>query len=365
MGDSALSREPSECIRPAFDGMFPVSLPRMGKLPRNPLGKQGPWSWALEPVRGCNLRCGHCATRLFDHGPIFISEFVWRKLWETIGIVSPKTRVEMANAGEPTLHSNLLGLVRMARELSPYSQIQITTNGTKLASGDLTYRSLFDAGINIVYVDMYASSVVHEKLARESGEQYYFYHAKPKGAPGAWAYTSPELRLIVLMEQPANWPRSRRNLRRLGTFYNHLDWEAASPFGLRPVVHPPRQGCTQPFRYVSVHVDGSYELCCQDFMGETAGTLGTVLDGPSGFMQFWFGMKMQDARRKLRARCRSALSECARCSITFSRSNMRMWGDEQLESWWDGKQWLKLPDVGSIGCWSKEKRRDCSFDLLG
>ena len=58
-----------------------------GKIPaqknaRNPLGKAGPWSWALEPVRGCNLKCGHCATRLFTEKPKFITEEVWRAIWK-------------------------------------------------------------------------------------------------------------------------------------------------------------------------------------------------------------------------------------------------------------------------------------------
>jgi hypothetical protein len=314
------------------------------KTGKNPLTPWSPWSWAIEPVRGCNLRCGHCATRLFNGPALFMSEDVWVSLFETIRKVSPKTRVEMANAGEPTLHPDLIKFISVARKLSPDSQLQVTTNGTMIASGEMSYRELFDAGLNIVYVDMYAPRETHIALAEKSGFQYYEYLRKPQNMPGAWTYTGPELKLIVLMEHPGHWPKSRKSLGRLGTFYNHLDWEAAKPFGLIPVMIPPNRGCTQPFRYVSVHMDGSYELCCQDFMGETAGKLGNVGDGPDGFLKFWFGEFMQDARRKLRCRCRKEVPYCARCSITFSRSDLVMWKDAgSLDYWWNGEKWVRMP----------------------
>lgn len=334
-------RIPSSCIdvRAFLEGR-----PIFAEKKRNSLGGQSPWSWAVEPVRGCNLRCGHCAARLMKHAPRFMTEETWRALWNVLRVITPRSRVELSNAGEPTLHPDLPGFVGIARELSPESQIQITTNGTKLIDGGQTYEELFRAGANIVYVDMYSPRKDHVRLARESGIPFYEYCSKPKDAPGAWTYYGPDLKLIVLMEHPGNWPKSRKSMGRLGTFYNNLDWEAARRFGLRPVKKPIWRGCTQLFRYVSVHQSGEYEFCCQDFMGETAGTLGSVHDGVEGFMKFWFGRKMQDARRKLRVGCRAAVSECSRCSITFSRCDVRMWKEEQLDYWWDGHRWLPLGD---------------------
>lgn len=310
---------------------------------RNLFGKLGPWAWALEPVRGCNLRCGHCATRLFPKGELsFVSKSIWVYLWEIIAAVTPRCRVEMANAGEPTLHPDLLDLLWMARKISPDSQIQITTNGTMLTKGRLTYQQLFNAGVNIVYVDMYAPRQEHLRLAEASRVRYYEYCNKPRGAPGAWTYHGPHMKLIVLMENPANWPERRKKLGRLGTFFNHLDWEAAEPFGLYPVKSPIKRRCSQPFRYVSVHNNGSYELCCQDFMGETAGKLGHVSEGIDGFMRFWFGQTMQDIRRKLIVKDRASVPYCARCNITFSKSDFRMWPNSALKHYWDGDKWIRM-----------------------
>ena len=89
-------------------------------MSRNPmLGNCSPWSWALELVRGCNLRCGHYAVRLFKSDEIqFITEEIWIALWKIIRIVTPRSRVEMANAGELTLHPELPCFIQLARKLS-------------------------------------------------------------------------------------------------------------------------------------------------------------------------------------------------------------------------------------------------------
>jgi sulfatase maturation enzyme AslB (radical SAM superfamily) len=308
--------------------------------PRNMLGKHGPWAWAIEPVRGCNLRCFHCATRLFPKGKLeFMTKETWVDLWKVIRTVSPKGRVEMANAGEPTLHLDLCQFVWMARKLSPHSQIQVTTNGTTLLSGDVRYKDLFSAGVNVVYTDMYGQREEFERLARESGVLFYHYLECPEGAPGAWTYHGPDLKLIVLMDPPGKWPDSRVKLGRFGTFLNHLDWKVARKHGMKPVKEPLSRGCSQPFKYVSVAQDGSYMFCCQDFMGELTGKFGNVSDGPDGFLKFWFGEFMQRARRLLAARDRASISQCSRCRMLFSRSDFRWWSDEAMSVWWDGKEW--------------------------
>lgn len=319
-----------------------------GSTARKPLGMFSPYAWAIEPTRGCNLRCGHCATRIFEGsgtpaGWQFMSEATWVAMWTIIGKVTPRCRVEMANAGEPTLHPRLLEFIKIARELSPGSQIQVTTNGTKLINGDLTYKGIFEAGANVVYTDMYSPVEQHVALAEASGELFYRYETRPAEAPDPWTYhDDPSIRFICLMNNPANWSEKRKKMGRLGTFLNNLDWEAGKKFNMTPVTEPLQRRCSQPVKYVSVHQNGSYELCCQDFMGETAGKLGTVHDGVEGFYRFWFGRDMQMIRRHLDAKDRAAVSECSRCNITFSRCDVRHWPEAAFGSFWDGQKWNEI-----------------------
>ena len=144
-----LSDDLSETMKEAID--------LIGKNKKRPLGKFSPWAWGLEPTRGCNLKCWHCTAYMLPKNKYqFMNKKTWINLWKLIKELTPYCRVEMANTGEPTLHPDILEYIKMARQISPNSQIQITTNGTTLIKNQITYKQLFDSGINIIYVDMYA-----------------------------------------------------------------------------------------------------------------------------------------------------------------------------------------------------------------
>jgi hypothetical protein len=309
-----------------------------------PLGSTSPYAWAIEPSHGCNLRCGHCCRKLdpLDLKPYLIDETTWRAAWSVLAEVTPTVRADVCGCGEPTLHPELVRFLSIARELAPQAQIQVTTNGTMIKRGAVSFRELLDAGANIVYADMYGDRGEFRRLAVESGYPWYEYYNKPADAPSPWTYWGPHLKVIVLQEHPENWPASRRRAGLLGTWYNHLDWSAASRFGLIPIVQPPVRRCNQPFVYVPIDAWGRYLFCCQDGTSETGGMFGSVIDGVEGFKRYWYGREMQIARRKLRDKDRASISPCSRCGITFSRCDYKRWTDEEVSRWWDGASWQNL-----------------------
>lgn len=338
-----------------------------------PLGNTSPLAWAIEPTHGCNLRCWHCSCRLDKPGDYhFMSEETWRAAFQVMNEVTPTCRVDLCLGGEPSLHPRLYEFLRIARELCPGAQIQMTTNGTMLMKGVLTYRALFEAGINIVYTDMYGPREKFRQLAIQSDMPWYEYYDAPEGAPSPWTYHGPHLQVIVLQEQPSNWPKSRRRAGLLGTWYNNLDWKAAARFGITRVTTPPARRCNQPFIYVPVHYNGSYLLCCQDNTGETAGQYGSVLEGAEGFRRYWFGERVQTIRRRLREKNRADSPQCSRCSITFSRCDYKLWTDEQVGKFWDGSKWqemLKAPKAlyrfaNAISTSSRKKKTNNPFPIL-
>lgn len=308
-----------------------------------PLSYRTPWAWAIEVVHGCNLRCGHCSCRLLPAGKYeYMSDKTWEQCWKIHAWASPMTRVDLVLAGEPTLHPKLTELLRVARKISPLAQIQITTNGTMLLKEQINYKELLEAGANIIYTDMYGPRERFLSLAKRSGAIWYEYYSAPAGAPSPWTYHGPDLKLVVLQEQPENWPKSRFRAGLLGTWFNHLDWEAARRFGLSPVLVPPARRCNQPFIYVPVHVSGAYLLCCQDNWAETVGQFGDVHQGRDGFLRYWLGEKMQMIRRRLRDKDRKSTTYCARCCITFSRCDFVHWKRDPLDRYWNGDDWKKL-----------------------
>ena len=268
-----------------------------------------------------------------------MDENTWRHTWQIIAELTPTCRIDLCLGGEPTLNPDLVEYLKIARTISPLSQIQITTNGTMLLNERITYEQLLTAGANIIYTDMYGSRDNYREMAQQSGFPWYEYYNAPKGAPSPWTYYGPEFKIIVLQEQPENWPKSRFRAGMLGTWYNHLDWDAAKRFGLSPVTEPLNRRCNQPFLYVNVDSHGQYLLCCQDNTGETAGLFGGVHEGVGGFKKFWFGKEMQTIRRRLRQKDRAGTSQCSRCCVTFSRCDFIHWKDIEVCVWWDGSEW--------------------------
>jgi len=274
----------------------------------------------------------------------------WCSLFKTMNAVSPTVRVDICGVvGEPTLHPNLTEWLSIARTLAPSAQIQITTNGTMLLKKQVNYKSLLDAGANIIYTDQYGPHKEFERLAAESGYPYYQYYAPPKGAWSPWKFHGPHMKMIVLMDHPGTWPKSRFRAGLLGNWYGHLNWKKAKRFGMSPLENPLTRRCNQPFLYVNVAASGDYLLCCQDGMHVTAGMFGDISDGVTGFRKFWYGKELQMIRRRLRNKNRAGTSfACAKCNITFSRCDFRHWSKKQLGIYWDGAEWVSIVSTDKI-----------------
>jgi len=270
----------------------------------------------------------------------------WCSIFKIINAVSPTVRVDICGiVGEPTLHPKLTEWLPEARRLAPNAQIQITTNGTKLLDGQVNYKDLLDAGANIIYTDQYGDHSEFEMLADKSGYPYYQYYDPPENAWSPWRYYGPHVKMIVLMDHPGTWPRSRFKAGLLGNWYGNLNWEKSKRFGMLPLEKPLTRRCNQPFLYVNVAANGDYLLCCQDGMHVTAGMFGNVSSDIYGFRKFWYGKEMLVIRKRLRNKDRAGtLFACAKCNITFSRCDFIHWQDEQMQIWWDGGQWVRFQE---------------------
>lgn len=265
---------------------------------------------------------------------------------EVIAKVTPYVRLELAQGGEPTLNPNLYECLRIAREITPTTQIQVTTNGLTLLTGQVTFHDLFEAGAHSVYIDMYAPLEKFRALAEASGAEWYYYNDTKIGNTQRRAntyYNDPAMRLIILQDSPVDRIRWRK-LGRLSTFLNHIDWPVAIPYGLLPVREPYARRCTLPMRYASLTWEGDYLFCCIDFWGESAGLMGNVKDGPEAFTKFWFGQLMQAIRRQLVRGNRAGIPYCSRCNCAFSKCDWtRMWPSHSYDSWWNGSERVPMP----------------------
>ena len=324
------------------------------------IGQFRPWSWFIELTHGCNLSCGFCAARLLGKNIKFMSLETWKQAIDIIAEVSPICRIDMANLGEPTLNPNIFEMFKYAKEKCPTIQMLMYTNGVTLAKGEITYDQLFDSGLNMIFVDMYAPKekhlaltkaisrhkviVMEEDFQRDTDINIFEYHGDPY------------VKAIRLSRNPGEWlPKKRR---RWQTWLNNLDWKVASKIGMVPVETAPQRRCDQPFKYPNIYHDGAYALCCQDGLREVAGTIGNVSEGIEGFFSYWFGEYMQGSRRMLDDKNRAAHDLCKRCKMADGRCDVPMWRERDnpkglgpnplLDFYWDGRAWKKLESYERI-----------------
>jgi len=328
-----------ELLKNAKSPMMQKVVSMLGKNKKRPLGKLNPWAWWVEITRGCNLRCDFCPTRLFPVGEIqFMQKDVWTALLKTIQEVTPYCRLEFGNGGEPSLHPQLLEYLQLARATCPNIQMLMYTNGTQITNRRLTYKQLFDSGLNMIFLDMYASQEEHERILKESG--YYWFHQddKPKDAPNIFQYQKDaKMHVVMLANNPYNWSKRKLGRGYLHTFFNDLDWEAASKFGLEPVNVAPNRRCDLPNKFVNINYDGTFAFCCLDFLRHTAHNFGNIKNGVYDFFAFWLGSYMQDVRRKLYNKDRNAHEYCSKCKFTSIRCDIPYWKPEMLEHYWEGE----------------------------
>jgi len=343
---------------PTTPDAFRTFWPKTAKGGRGFIGKIRPWAWFGEIVRGCNLRCGFCATRTFKGGPgspefgkyEFMTEDTFRALLKVIKAVSPYTRLEIGNAGEPTLHPQLPDFIRLARETLPHIQMMVYTNGTTLMNGTRTYKQLFDAGLNILYVDLYHPVEVHMAMADKAGYPWVFEgkfkneEDRPFVSPFTYrADKFPNFRMVHFHRHPGYWSQQRKHRHGFSTFYNHLDWRAAEKYGLTPVTEPANRRCDFPLKFPVFEYTGRYVLCCWDFTGETAGWYGSVHDGVEGFFTYWFGLHMQRLRQFHFVKNRRAHPICTRCATVGHRGDIPYWTPEMFGHFWTGHHWEQTP----------------------
>lgn len=107
----------------------------------------------IDVTNRCNMRCPICFANAAATGYVYeptIEQI--RKMMETLVAEKPvRCWAVQFSGGEPTVRDDLIALVRMACDLD-FVQIQIATNGIRLANSAEYCRELFDAGLHTVYL---------------------------------------------------------------------------------------------------------------------------------------------------------------------------------------------------------------------
>src|SRR6516225_5457706 len=160
--------------------------------------QESPYAAQIEFIEGCNLRCGFCGLQGIrskeDQGKNYKSMSKETLTSVMTGMVDAgwNPRIEFAMHGEPTMHEDYIGMIRLARELAPRLQLMMTSNGGGLLQKPGPVENIsrsFEAGLNILALDDYQGIGYVSKIrkALETGYDFsypvYDYPADPRGNP--------------------------------------------------------------------------------------------------------------------------------------------------------------------------------------
>lgn len=107
----------------------------------------------IDVTNRCNQHCPICFANADEQGYLYepSKEQIYRMMLTLRNEKPAPCQVLQLSGGEPTVREDLPELIRMAKELG-FTQIQIATNGIRLANSVEYVKKLKEAGLNTVYL---------------------------------------------------------------------------------------------------------------------------------------------------------------------------------------------------------------------
>ena len=265
-----------------------------------------PLNIQIEPVYGCNLKCSFCGLRALPDGEPhrFMDVGLAHLLAKKFAAASfDPLRVELAGRGEPLLHPNILDIVAAFGSRLPNSQINVTTNGTKLGAS-LGIRDLQRAGVTMLVIDAYGKGTVDKYMAKFAEHRPTVYGTMKGDVYNPWLRSTKRDRVVIMPDISLVGNKTTRAL-------NNRAGSASVPVSC-PIPWEGRK-CFNPSKQLDILWDGSIALCCHDY--SSGFTHGMAQDIPD-LADFWRNGRTLNRVRSLlgdgkRAECSSA---CAKCS---------------------------------------------------
>jgi radical SAM protein with 4Fe4S-binding SPASM domain len=275
--------------------------------------QEPPYCIQIELTEGCNLRCNFCGLQAIrsvaEKGKNykFMTEETLRNTLRTAMAAKWNPRIEFAMHGEPSMHPDYVGMVKVAREEAPRLQIMMTSNGggmLRKPGAVQNIRALFDAGLNVLALDDYIGigfvpkirDQVHAALDQFQDVEIYEYPEQPEGNPHR--RHSPRYRMLSFVQDIT--------IAHKGT---HAVINNHAGCGAPPLPTPMKQRCAKPFREFGVRWDGEISGCCVDWRNTYR--CGNVND--TSIEKIWNGPAMGALREVLYRADRGAVDMCSGC----------------------------------------------------
>lgn len=100
----------------------------------------------------CNRKCLYCPVSILDprKNPVFMDDDVFERLITELARIEFRGRISYHFYNEPLLRADIAQLIQKVKEMVPYANQTLFTNGDLLT--ELKYKELIDAGIDFLQI---------------------------------------------------------------------------------------------------------------------------------------------------------------------------------------------------------------------
>jgi len=271
-----------------------------------------PWVVKPEFVHGCNLKCPWCPVGIDKElrNPRkreFITLGLLRKLCRQYKQMRLRhaphidygwPRIEIGARGEPLLHPNVLDCLATLRKGLPRCQVTMFSNGTQLLKQPKLLNQLYEAGLNILYLDCYNDTSgrflkhchrhADKSIEFLTPEEFAPYRKQPRG----------NTRRVISILAGIEDQEGSINVRLLDNTGGLSDPVALQKFGWKPPASLPlRKPCVRPFREFVLWCDGEVRVCCVDWYSSRVMSIGSLYR--QTVEEVWYGARHLQVMRSL------------------------------------------------------------------
>lgn len=248
----------------------------------------------IELVQGCNRSCSFCGVAGLESRVHYATFDTVGRICELIEASEHDPRILLAGHGEPTLHPELLDMLKLIRKKLPNSWIQLMTNGQSIRKDIHNLGRMYLAGLDDVTIDEYSDSRFPEdepfmeeiKALKERKDIKVNFVRMAKGIKLYEKKTLKSRRLLIVP------PIDLDEITMSRTLINHCG--AGTP----PSNKFKHHRCAKVFRELTFRWDGNVAICCQDFRGQYP--VASVHDADvNTFDDIWRHPRLEAARRVL------------------------------------------------------------------
>lgn len=274
---------------------------------------ENPWGLQLALTYGCNRRCYFCATRILDiPEPRFMDFETFKKIIFQLKDWEINPRIDIAPFGEPLLNKEICKFLSFAIEILPKSYLFLTTNTDQIRNGlNLNFekiKSLFNAGLNLIVLDVYDSREQFESYKKQVVEKQNLYGYKTMNESENHYKKGKHTDKLIKVEPLFEIRTDSRKRFNVG---NNVDYDLCKKMGenIEKSETPLKSLCIKPFRELMVNYNGNVLICCNDWKQKLV--IGNIND--ASLKNIWQGQKMNDIRKRLFAKDRD-FEPCRFCN---------------------------------------------------